>query len=134
MTWSYSGDPADSKKDEVRFLIQDTNPNEQLISDEELQFLITQNSNTLLAASYACNAIATAFSRFPDTQEGDISVNCSQIVEQYTEKAKYFRNRANLGTKICFENRTKENGRPSNPEFSLGQFDNRFTISRGSRH
>lgn len=40
MTWTYSGDPGASALDEVRFLIQDTDQDDQLLSDEEIEYLI----------------------------------------------------------------------------------------------
>jgi hypothetical protein len=33
MTWSYSGDPSSSSTDAVRFLVGDTDTNDQLISN-----------------------------------------------------------------------------------------------------
>lgn len=45
-TFSYSGDPADSDIDRLRFLIMDTDPSKPLFSDKELQYLIdTYGSN-----------------------------------------------------------------------------------------
>jgi hypothetical protein len=40
MTWTYSGNPGASDLDEVRFLIQDTDSTAQLLSNEELTYLI----------------------------------------------------------------------------------------------
>ena len=43
MAWSYSGNPALSRKDEVRFLIGDTNSDsdEQMLTDEEIEYSLT---------------------------------------------------------------------------------------------
>jgi len=40
MTFSYSGDPATSDIDRLRFLIMDVDENKPLFSDEELQYLL----------------------------------------------------------------------------------------------
>ena len=46
MSWNYSGNPASSPVDECRFLIGDTNPNEPIMQDEEIQYIIdTYGSN-----------------------------------------------------------------------------------------
>ena len=50
MAWEYEG-PSASTKDEVRFLIGDTDFEDQLLSDEEIQFLVgnlVQGSNPAL--------------------------------------------------------------------------------------
>ena len=39
MSWEYQG-PSASDKDEVRFLIGDTDVEDQLLSDEEIQYLV----------------------------------------------------------------------------------------------
>ena len=40
--WTYSGDPSSSRKDEIRFLIGDTNSNEDenLLQDEEINYTL----------------------------------------------------------------------------------------------
>ena len=40
MSWTYSGNPADSPIDECRFLIGDTNEDEPIMQDEEIQYII----------------------------------------------------------------------------------------------
>jgi hypothetical protein len=53
MTWSYSGNPGSSKLDEVRFLIQDTDTNDELLSNEEINYLLTAYSNDAYGAAIA---------------------------------------------------------------------------------
>lgn len=50
MTWTYSGNPGSSLLDEVRFLIQDTNEDDQLLSNEELQYLLDSYGDPYSAA------------------------------------------------------------------------------------
>lgn len=40
MTWTYSGNPGASLLDEVRFLIQDTDTDDQFLSNEEIEYLL----------------------------------------------------------------------------------------------
>lgn len=54
MTWSYSGDPSTSALDEVRFLIQDTDTTDQLLSNEEINYLIDGYADDAYSAAVAC--------------------------------------------------------------------------------
>lgn len=51
MTWSYSGDPSSSTLDEVRFLIQDTDTTDQLLSNEEINYLIDAYADDAYSAA-----------------------------------------------------------------------------------
>jgi len=51
MTWTYSGNPANSSSDAVRFLIGDTDTTDQLISNEEIAYLVTVHGNIRRVAS-----------------------------------------------------------------------------------
>lgn len=96
MSWTYSGDPKSSKKDEVRFLIGDTDSSEQLATDEEIQYTLDTNGNDMwVAGSYIADAIAFRFSRMADSEEiGPIKINYTKRVEFFTAKAK------NLAAKV----------------------------------
>jgi hypothetical protein len=59
MTWTYSGDPTLSTRDQVRFLIGDTNSSTPIFQDEEIDWLLTQNTNVYLAAASAADAAAS---------------------------------------------------------------------------
>lgn len=127
MTWTFGNDPLNSKTDEVRVLIGDINPEEQLLSDEIINYFVTTYPNVLLAASYACRAIVADFSRLPNTREGDVQVDCAQIVQQYTALAEHFRCRANANIVPKF-GIAEGRGQPRNPEFTIGQFDSVYSI------
>ena len=77
MTWSYSGDPGSSTRDEVRFLIQDTDTDNQLLSDEELDYLITAYTDAYSAAVAAVvSLIATAARSEEESKSvGDLSLS-----------------------------------------------------------
>jgi len=51
MTWTYSGNPGASVLDEVRFLIQDTDNTDQLLSNEELNYLIDAYEDSAYSAA-----------------------------------------------------------------------------------
>lgn len=63
MSWSYSGDPGASTLDLVRFLIQDTDTNDQLLSDEEILYLIGVWSDPYAAAIGCVSSLIAKASR-----------------------------------------------------------------------
>ncbi len=46
MSWSYSGNPANSALDEARFILGDTDDKDPVLSDEELNFMINKYTDT----------------------------------------------------------------------------------------
>src|SRR5574343_147039 len=103
MTWTYSGDPSSSTLDEVRFLIGDTDTNDQLLSDEEITYLIGVNADqgtgyhNYLAASSACNAIAAKYAKMSDKTVGSLSIRYSQKHSQYLALAQDLLKKATTG-------------------------------------
>ena len=63
MTWTYSGDPSDSDRDAVRFLIQDTDVANQLTYDEEIDYELVNGGSVLAAAVAVAETIAAKLSR-----------------------------------------------------------------------
>jgi hypothetical protein len=51
MAWTYSGSPSSSPLDEVRFLIGDTNVDDQLLANDEIAYLLSQNGADVYAAA-----------------------------------------------------------------------------------
>ena len=81
-TWTYSGNPAASSLDQVRFLIGDTDTNDQLISDEEILWSLGANGSIYAAAMQCCSAIIGS-GRLTDKKVGDLEIFASQRVGQY---------------------------------------------------
>ena len=50
MSWTYSGDPASSDLDTVRYLVQDTNVRDQLAMNEDIAYELSQSGNVLVTA------------------------------------------------------------------------------------
>ena len=78
MTWSYSGNPADSDKDAVRFCIGDTDESECLFSDEEIQYLLTTSGSVSSASIRALDKLCAKYLRCADETVGQVSVKWSQ--------------------------------------------------------
>lgn len=85
MTWSYTGNPADSEKDAVRFLIGDTDTTDQLLSDEEINYVITEAGDSRYQAAHdAAYAIASKFSRMAQSKSvGDLSISYADRAQAY---------------------------------------------------
>lgn len=93
MAWSYSGNPATSGKDEVRFLIGDTDDASQQLSDEEIQYLLTLHAAqsgypNYRAASAAATTIAAKHASAMRKTVGSLSLDYGQRYNQYLELAK----------------------------------------------
>ncbi|NBO55357.1 MAG: hypothetical protein EBU84_12380 [Actinobacteria bacterium] len=87
MAWSYSGDPTTSTRDAVRFLIGDTDTNDQLISNEEINYFVTEFGNARRSASEAARAVAAKFARLMNRSIGGLSADFSAKYRQYLELA-----------------------------------------------
>jgi hypothetical protein len=89
VTWTYSGDPASSLRDQVRFLIGDTDTDDQLISDEEIAYLLTQSSDDVYQAAYeACYTIGSKFARLATSKSvGDLSLSFSDRSQSFFQVA-----------------------------------------------
>lgn len=122
MTWTYGGNPAASNLDRVRFLIGDTDVNDQLLSDEEINFLISTKGSPERAAYEACLQIMAKLAREVDYAIGPEKVSASQRFKHYQELSKELRNswsRSNASPSWAdpsFEGR--------NPVFRIGLHDN----------
>lgn len=87
MAWSYSGNPQSSAKDQVRFLIQDTDSKDQQLTDEEIAFLIELEGSSLKAAIKAVETLYARFARYTDESVGQVRVSWSQRADQYRKLA-----------------------------------------------
>ena len=123
MAWTYSGNPASSTLDQVRFLCGDTDTNNQLLTDAEINWLISQwTPNAYYAAAFACEAIAGQYQGKADYSRsvGDLSIST-----QYGASAKGFLDRAQrLRSSSSFtappSPNWDANGYPVTSEFSIG--------------
>jgi hypothetical protein len=96
--WSYSGDPATSPNDAVRFWIGDTTETTPQLSDEEIAYLLSlTGGNVLQAAIAACVQLANRYSSQVDfAVETELRVQLSQRAEAYAKRAQELRDQAQL--------------------------------------
>jgi hypothetical protein len=150
VSWNYSGDPSNSFRDYIRFLIKDTNQASQEFSNEELQFMVAQyngapyatvNANFLSSNFQSGNAYGVAiilverlmvkYSRFADKRVGDLSISYSQILKGYESLLLDLRNRVTLEAAApfmggdTFTSKQVDTSQPDRvqPNFRIGQQD-----------
>jgi hypothetical protein len=109
MSATYSGNPKTSPKDEVRFLIFDTNMKVPMLQDEEIQYQIDlvfpkgpPASGNYLAAAYCCDVLRAKFAATSDSESiGDLTVARSSQAQRFADMSARLRQRATLaGVKV----------------------------------
>lgn len=87
--------------DKVRLLIGDTDSTAPELSDEEVNFFITERaSNIYLAAADCCDALAAKYARAYDFETDNQSFKRSQAHAAYMDMAARFRARAHGVTTV----------------------------------
>ena len=101
MAWTYD-DSLGANRDIVRSLIQDVDTNHQILQDEEIDYLLTLNSSSvLLAAASACEVAAAKFGRQLDRSALGVSDSPNTRAQFFLDLAERFRTQASLtGTSI----------------------------------
>ncbi len=95
MTATYSGNPATSARDEVRFLARDTDVSQPWLQDEEIDYLLGRYPDPYLAAAVAAEQIAASLGQEATvTRVGDLEVDRTLRKEAYLELASSLRQRA----------------------------------------
>lgn len=95
MTWSYGGDPSVDDLSEVRYLVQDTDPADQLMTDEEIQFEIDRwapiYASNVYAASEVAERIAAKFAREVSLSADGVTHGVSELQQKYLTLAERLR-------------------------------------------
>ena len=141
MAWTYGGDPSANARDAIRFLIGDTDTNDQLLNDDEIAWLnsevtgsTTATTGVYAAAYRACLTIASKFSREADKSVGDLSIHAQQKAKAYREQALELKTLVMReggvptpyagGISISDKNSNQEDSDIYQAWFESGQFDN----------
>jgi len=91
MAWTYSGNPASSSKDSVRFLVADTNVDDAFVSDEEINWCLSQTfSNIYQAASLVARSLSAKFSTLSDETIGPLQFKYAERAKNYEKIAQRF--------------------------------------------
>jgi hypothetical protein len=84
---TYSGDPASSTKDRVRFLVGDTVVTDEYLTDTEINAVVAGQPVPTWAAAACAEAIAAKLARKCDLTIGATSISLSQRAEAYRDLA-----------------------------------------------
>lgn len=95
MSWTYSGDPSSSDIDEVRYLVGDTDTNEQLVSDEEINYALATwlpiyGTKQWVAAAVA-EQLAGQFAREVSYSADGVSISLGDLASKFVERAAQLR-------------------------------------------
>ena len=101
MSWSYSGDPATSDKDEVRFYLQDTDAGFPLLTDEEIQWLIDEwmpkYDSLIYVASVGAATISRKFAGMVSVMADGVNVQTGDLAQRYRDLAAELRDQYKAG-------------------------------------
>lgn len=132
--WTYSGDPATSNRDAVRFLIGDTDESKPLVSDEEIAWELAQNNNNIYrAGAVLANTVAATFAQAVQTKSvGSLSITYAARAESYNQLARRLAARVRTkstiapyagGTSITDKQTREQDADWNRPDFEIGMSD-----------
>lgn len=106
MSWSYSGNPASSELDALRFMLKDTIEDAPLLQDEEIQFIIDnyRSPNARLVVGY--RQCAATLARKP------IKRSLGPQSEDNSKRLQFYQDMADK-----YEDMLIYSGKPKDPEY-----------------
>lgn len=88
MAWTYTGNPASSAKDAVRFTIADTKSEDAYVTDEEILWALSQTGQNISAASaIIARALSAQFSTLSDEEIGPLKFKYAERAKNYEKIA-----------------------------------------------
>lgn len=105
----------------VRFLCGDTNTNNQLVSDEDIDAIMDLYTDKYSAAAEVCDAIAAKLSYDTDTSNVQLSVAASKRAEAFSKRAKELRKKAGRSISIYSGGRTLSEAEDSRADDTIKQ-------------
>ncbi len=95
MTWSYSGNPASSSLDAVRFLIRDTDTTNQLLANEDIAYWSSRCDpvfgDDLMSAAFCAENIAARYAGEVSISADGVSISGDQLQTKYAALASSLR-------------------------------------------
>ena len=129
MGWSYSGNPGDSPRDHVRFLIGDTDVADPLdLSDEEIEFVLGVQTVPIRAAAVCARRIAAKFRRDVSFSMEGTAIQAQQRAEQYDRLADQLESEANRDDVVAagITGAVLDENGMTRTIFEIGHLDNRY--------
>lgn len=88
MTFTYNtANLATSSKNRVRLLIGDTDATRQQLQDEEINYVLTQETAVTLAAAACCDILAAKYAFLVNTENGSLRVSAAARHKHYIQLA-----------------------------------------------
>lgn len=84
MAWTYS-DPGLNTKDQVRYLVGDTDSDDPLVTDEEILWQLGQQGSTKQAAIAVARQLSIKFARYATVRDGASSIDWNERAKQYRQ-------------------------------------------------
>jgi len=129
---TYSGDPAASDRDRVRFEIGDTDCSAPILRDAEIDALLGTEGSPVLAASEAARKIAAKYAIKVDCSIGSTRKSHSQLFRHFTELARALRAKGARSAVLPYVGGLSEDEKSADkletdlvqPAFEVGVHDN----------
>lgn len=118
MAWTYV-DPSSSDKDHYRFLLSDTDEEDPILQDEEINFVIQSTEKHYERLYMLFNAAATKFAREIENKVGPIEENPQSRMRYFSAKAKEYYDKA-YGNTLAVPTMKM----PTKANFRIGMHDN----------
>lgn len=131
MTWTYTNDPQNVTLDAIRVEIYDIDEDNQLLSDEVINYAYSDEGSTLSAAARCCEILAAKFANQVDKKLGPLSVNLSDKSKMYYTRGRELRKQAFVagvpyagGISDDKDDDFDDNSDLVQPDFDIGMMDN----------
>jgi hypothetical protein len=101
MSWTYSGDPSKTLKDAVRFTVADTKSDDGYVTDEEINWALSQCGQSVPTASaLVARALSTQFATMSDEEIGPLKFKYAERSKNYALVADRLEGDANKATAL----------------------------------
>jgi hypothetical protein len=131
MAFTWTGDPAASTIEQIRWEIDDIDSDNPKFADSEIQYAYDQEHSIYKAAARLCEQLATKYADSVDRSLGPLRVALSQKMDFYSKRAKELRLRALVyaepyagGISVSKEETFEEDSDLNQPYFETGMHDN----------
>lgn len=94
MAFTWTGNPAASTLEKIRFLIDDKDSTRAKFTDDEINFAYAEEGSVYNAAAMLCEQLATKYADAVSRALGPLRVDLSDKSEQYAKRAAQLRARA----------------------------------------
>jgi len=94
MAFTWSGDPANSNLEAIRFLIDDTASSNAKFQDAEINYAYSEEGSVYGAVAMLCEQLSSKYASEPSRSLGPLRVDNSELASKYSNMAKLFRKKA----------------------------------------